>query len=293
MTGKIFLALYNGQPAERRHIPVLPMPSFREAILEKYAEGLRLASLFALPLTDAGYRLFAVLADDPRGTLLVTSTDVAAAYPALTPACPQAHLFEREICENYGIMPEGHPWLKPVRFPKTDGPVVGTMDFFTVAGSEIHEVAVGPVHAGVIEPGHFRFQCHGETVLNLEISLGYQNRGGRGRHPDRPPEQANPLHGDPCGGIRPSPIQRRTVRPSRALPAARSHTVPRSCGGIALELERLANHVGDLGALAGDVGYLPTALLLRTHPRRLPQHDGLPLRKPFRARIDPAGRGRL
>ena len=50
-------------------------------------------------------------------------------------------------------------------------------DFFRVEGEEIHEVAVGPVHAGIIEPGHFRFQCHGEEVLHLEISLGYQHRG--------------------------------------------------------------------------------------------------------------------
>src|SRR4029450_7498784 len=49
--------------------------------------------------------------------------------------------------------------------------------YYRVKGEEIHEVAVGPVHAGVIEPGHFRFQCHGEQILHLEISLGYQHRG--------------------------------------------------------------------------------------------------------------------
>ena len=56
-------------------------------------------------------------------------------------------------------------------------PVVGVTDFFRVEGEEVHEVAVGPVHAGIIEPGHFRFQCHGEQVFHLEISLGYQHRG--------------------------------------------------------------------------------------------------------------------
>jgi len=55
--------------------------------------------------------------------------------------------------------------------------VIGVTDYYRVEGEEIHEVAVGPVHAGVIEPGHFRFQCHGEQVLHLEISLGYQHRG--------------------------------------------------------------------------------------------------------------------
>ena len=56
-------------------------------------------------------------------------------------------------------------------------PIIGKADFFQVEGDEIHEVAVGPVHAGIIEPGHFRFQCQGERVLHLEISLGYQHRG--------------------------------------------------------------------------------------------------------------------
>ena len=85
----------------------------------------------------------------------------------------------------------GHPWLKPIRFHHSvpagarrlgAGRAASTIlpsvtDFFRVEGEEIHEVAVGPVHAGVIEPGHFRFQCHGEHVFHLEISLGFQHRG--------------------------------------------------------------------------------------------------------------------
>src|ERR1051325_2237493 len=58
-----------------------------------------------------------------------------------------------------------------------DRPRIGVADFYRIEGDEVHEVAVGPVHAGVIEPGHFRFQCHGETVMHLEIELGYQHRG--------------------------------------------------------------------------------------------------------------------
>src|SRR5207248_4327241 len=82
---------------------------------------------------------------------------------------PQVHLFEREIAEQSGVRVTGHPWLKPVR--------AANSEFFTIEGDEVHEVAVGPVHAGVIEPGHFRFQCHGEQVMHLEIALGYQHRG--------------------------------------------------------------------------------------------------------------------
>ena len=99
-------------------------------------------------------------------------------------------LFEREIAEQYGIKPIGHPWLKPLRYiapwtgrdagAGTRGPraiAPGVCDFYRVEGEQVHEVAVGPVHAGIIEPGHFRFQCHGEKVFHLEISLGYQHRG--------------------------------------------------------------------------------------------------------------------
>jgi hypothetical protein len=93
-------------------------------------------------------------------------------------------LFERELAEEFGIEPVGHPWLKPVRYPqnpirKNSQAVPASIciqNFYKVEGDEIHEVAVGPVHAGVIEPGHFRFQCFGEEVFHMEISLGYQHR---------------------------------------------------------------------------------------------------------------------
>ena len=124
----------------------------------------------------AAVRLVAVLTYDTGNTLAVgRSEPVSGSYPALTLRSAQAHLFEREVWEQHGIVPSGHPWLKPVRRDHGKGPAVG--EFFAVTGREIHEVAVGPVHAGIIEPGHFRFQCNGEEVLHLEIALGYQHRG--------------------------------------------------------------------------------------------------------------------
>ena len=88
--------------------------------------------------------------------------------------------FEREIHENFGIDYNDHPWLKPVRYSENradKSKTIADYPFFNIDSEELHEVGVGPVHAGIIEPGHFRFICNGEQILHLEIQLGYQHRG--------------------------------------------------------------------------------------------------------------------
>ena len=244
---------------ERVALQAVPQPStedFRNLVIESVRDGARIAALFGQPQGAGTVRLFAVLADANAGTLLLSSTDVAAKYPSVTPECPQAHWFEREIAEQCGLIPQGHPWLKPIRFQSSGWP--SATNFFQVAGEEIHEVAVGPVHAGVIEPGHFRFQCHGEDVLHLEIALGYQHRGIEralaGGPNKRTIHYMETLAGDTSIGHAAAYCQAVEAL-ANCQPPARAQALR----GIALELERLANHTGDLGALAGDVGYLPTA----------------------------------
>ena len=253
-------------------VPVEPVERFGQSVTDAVAGGggWRVASLFGTPDGNGQTRLVAILADDAAGELGVTSAIVGDRYPSLTPACPQAHGFEREIAEQCGVIPAGHPGLKPLRRHPPDhlpaGRQVVATDreaypFFQVAGDEVHEVAVGPVHAGVIEPGHFRFQAHGEQVLFLEIMLGYQHRGVEGllerSERDRAVLVAESIAGDTvighagacCGAL-------------EAL--ARSRKTPRGqvVRGIALELERLANHIGDLGAIAGDIAFQPAAAYL-------------------------------
>lgn len=262
---------YNGSSFKRSEIPLLDADTFFQGVVDSISTGWRVCSYFGVPSAD-GATLYCVMsARSGSGTLGIISTTVGRSFPSLAGLCPQLHLFEREIAEQCLVRPEGHPWFKPVRFQKPlcegqgfwhdsdgGGLLPGVMDFYRVEGDEVHEVAVGPVHAGIIEPGHFRFQCHGEEVFHLEISLGFQHRGIErsliGGPLPRSMHLMETIAGDTTvGHAQAYCMNMETLAGIFASP--RAETVR----GIALELERLANHIGDLGAIAGDVGYLPTA----------------------------------
>lgn len=264
--------LLNGQAIPLAEVPTVDFSRFRQSIVERVGSGDRLLALFAHARDLRTIGLYVVLGDSTESALMPMATDLSdESYPALTPDCPQAHNFEREIAEQFGVIPVGHPWLKPLRYHRSYRPehdawarsvgepiLPAVTDYFQVYGSEVHEVAVGPVHAGVIEPGSFRFQCHGEHVFHLEIHLGYQHRGVeralRGGPNNRTLHYVETLAGDTSIGHATAYCQIAEGL-SGATPSLRAIAIR----GIALELERLACHTGDLGALADDVGFLPTA----------------------------------
>lgn len=185
--------------------------------------------------------------------LLSTAFPNTRIYPSLSKDYPAFNMFERLLHEQYNIHPEGHPWLKAVRSQLPGENAHSDYSFLSDDSSLLHEVGVGPVHAGVIEPGHFRFICRGETVEHLEIQLGFQHRGL---------EQLM-LQGD---------FKEKTaLAESIAGDTAVGHCLAYCClieqladvqpkgreiRIIALELERIAMHLADLSALAGDVAYI-------------------------------------
>ncbi len=265
-----FVEVLNGTALPIQRIPHLAFADFRRQALDIVTSGGKVVTFFAYTDGDTD-KLLAVLR---TGKLLAAGCDAPESYPALSAQCEPFHLFEREIAEQFGIRPEGHPWLKMVRYhPNIRGKadvfgndyrqdIPGNYPYYSVEGKEIHEVAVGPVHAGVIEPGHFRFNCIGERVLHLEIQLGYQHRGieslMRKAEPKRLPVIADSIAGDTAVGHGVSIAQavEALADTGASLHPDQGAEIIRTIG---LELERLANHIGDLGALSGDVAFLAPA----------------------------------
>jgi Ni,Fe-hydrogenase III large subunit len=189
----------------------------------------------------------------------------AAAYPAITPILPAAQWDEREAFESFGFDPLGHPDLRPLLVHQppasaapADSPsavsVAPRFRPFVAHGEGVYQLPVGPIHAGIIEPGHFRFSAIGESVLYLDARLGYTHRGVEGLAEGRTFAAALPIVERSCGVCS---VAHATAF-SRAVERLSGTEVParaQLARVLLAELERLYNHVGDLGNICAGVGF--------------------------------------
>ena len=239
-------------------LAVLEVPAWRAAMLARIGEGMRPLTLYGRRDGERVVITAALLGEGARVEVLRTSVEPAHGYHELTSDVPALHCFERELHEQHGVRIAGHPWLKPIRYEGRDQAAMASYPFYRVEGKEVHEVAVGPIHAGVIEPGAFRFMCFGEHVLHLEIQLGYQHRGVEARLLERDPRRLAPwvetIAGDTS--VAHAWAYAAALEALAEVPPEPARELARA---VALELERIAMHLAGLAGLATDLGFLPGA----------------------------------
>ncbi|NQW30207.1 MAG: NADH dehydrogenase subunit [Ignavibacteria bacterium] len=256
------LVTKNGESFLVSEIPFVPYQEFTGTVLALLHDyNNHVVHYISLKSTSGILPIVICIANDATAEIHVVGfeydTTTLRSIESITLHNAALHIFERDLWERHGIAYQNHPWLKPVRFPKNSshGQTIDDYAFFRIEGGEIHEVGVGPIHAGVIEPGHFRFQCVGEEVVHLEIKLGYQHRGVEGefvkaRNDVQRSVIAESIAGDTSIGNAWAHAMcmegLRGITPDHSTQADRT---------IALELERIAIHMGDLSALNTDVAY--------------------------------------
>jgi Ni,Fe-hydrogenase III large subunit len=215
---------------------------------------------------DSGAVHMAILEEGPGEIAVLTCQCPGGTFPSVGALHPPAIRLERAIRDLYGLEPEGlidtRPWLDlgfwdvkhPLGEAAARAPKFIPYRFLPVEGEHLHQIPVGPVHAGIIEPGHFRFTANGETVVRLEERLGYVHKGIESLMADSPLEEATRLASRISGDS--------TVAYAfafvRAVEAALEVEIPPRAiflRALMAELERLANHFGDIGAICNDASF--------------------------------------
>jgi Ni,Fe-hydrogenase III large subunit/Ni,Fe-hydrogenase III component G len=238
--------------------------------------GARLAAVWGVDETLLERQL-AVLACFARGDeYLLVKCEIPLhdpTFPSLSKKHPPAFRFERQISSLLGLTPTGHvhsdlrPWIKHEDWPVDAWPlrksfdasqrmprVEGDYTWVRAEGEGVYEIPVGPVHAGIIEPGHFRFQAMGEDILNLEERLGYTHKGIEKRFEQLSWGEGAKLAGRVSGDS----TVAHALTYCRAVEALVGANVPPRAAwlrAIMLERERIANHLGDIGAIANDAAF--------------------------------------
>jgi Ni,Fe-hydrogenase III large subunit/Ni,Fe-hydrogenase III component G len=230
-------------------------------------DHVRLVSIFGT-LDPDGRRRAHYIVDVGEQEYRILDRAVDGPVPSATAVTPAAAWYERELADQFGVEFTGHPDPRPLLFHENwpDGvhPMIQACEnvpvvkreyrFLKVQGDGVCEVPVGPVHAGIIEPGHFRFSVVGDTILHLELRHFYTHKGTEKLFVGTPVQSgsllAESVSGDNCFA--------HAVAYCQAIEGALGVEVPRRAQAlrlVGLELERMVAHVADVGALCGDVGF--------------------------------------
>jgi Ni,Fe-hydrogenase III large subunit/Ni,Fe-hydrogenase III component G len=255
------LLIKNNQSVDVSDIPVYDYEVFYAIVVELMTQPQNhCVNYYAFPKENS-FKFICCIADDKQQNIHVFSHEISDSVQALDAISRDIYAmqgFEREIAENFGIDFLNHPWAKPFRYAYDRADRTKKIEnypFLSINGVDTHEVGVGPIHAGVIEPGHFRFSCHGEDVLHLEIQLGYQHRGIEKlfiskNHLLQRTVLAESIAGDCAIGHNLA-----FVSNMESLLEIHSNDRMDLLRTLALELERIAAHVGDLSAFCTDIAY--------------------------------------
>jgi Ni,Fe-hydrogenase III large subunit/Ni,Fe-hydrogenase III component G len=241
---------------------------------DKLRGRLALLSAAEHPAGNDGHGLHYVFAVEPPQPWIMLTLDLpsqARLFPSLTPFVHAAQWYEREIRDLFGLIPHGHPDLRRLvrheHWPKGTHPLQkgfawdtvltrqqGEYHFRHIEGEGVFEVPVGPIHAGIIEPGHFRFSVAGEPIMQLELRHFWKHRGVEKLFEQRGLSDgvalAERVSGDTTVGHGLAYCQ--AVERLLHIEVPRRSRYVRS---LLLELERLHNHLGDVGAICNDTAY--------------------------------------
>jgi hypothetical protein len=214
---------------------------------------------------DVGAAHMAILDEGAGDIAVVTIECPNGRFPSVGALHPPAIRLERALHDLYGLEPVGSPDARPwldlgfwdVKFPlgaRSSATAPAPYAFLPVEGESLHQIPVGPVHAGIIEPGHFRFTANGETVVRLEQRLGYVHKGIESLMAGATLDKAARLAGRTSGDS----TVAYALAFAHAVEAALDVEVPPRAvylRALMAELERLANHFGDIGAVCNDASF--------------------------------------
>ena len=252
----------NQQTISLKDLPTMEYGMFHHEVLQLLKnENFHCVNYYAFPYKNI-LKFICCIADDQHGDFKILSHELPLEgkrqLTSITKDIYSMHVFEREISENFGVDFIYSPWKKPIRYAfnrANRNLKINNYPFYKIDTEELHEVGVGPIHAGVIEPGHFRFLCNGENVLHLEIQLGWQHRGIEELYLSKPSLLQRSILSESIAGdtsVGHGTTFALLMESLSQIKVQKNIHIERTIG---LELERIAMHIGDLSNINIGMAY--------------------------------------